>query len=474
MSSISQPTPESRPLDGAEAFADDVQKLGYSDICSSITIRSSCILSRDLLQKSLEKVVQRQPLLRARIIQKNDGQKWFEIGQAGEINVTHLDKDESDLADVIEQLFSTVKYDVNDQYRWKVFRLRQKFDFVTKSYLNVLVFHCSHAIADGRSMQVFLREVVSNLNTIGDTDFGEVSRFPLLPSNAILLGNHVNWPRWQTWLMLPHMYSLIIRATLTIQSLQSFTNPVLRRLQSLVQGTGTAETKVQPGTRVLLRNIPSHTVAKLSKKCRSQGSTVTGALSAACHIAFCELLSAEEHLRSASNDITIAVSSRPLHSPKIPSDYIGNFVGSLNYNLPMSRGREEFWDLARLLSTMIQEDVRRAKHIQFVSGLEAARKAIFEQIVREASLDISERRSSGHAFSSIGKFDWPSREDDVFKMENLYIVAASHRMFPTFVNFAVTINDKLNWTISFDRSVISREIAQRYSDCAWEIVAASL
>ena len=150
---------------------------------------------------------------------------------------------------------------------------------------------------------------------------------------------------------------------------------------------------------------------------------------------------------------------------------MGNFIATFDRKLPASSKREEFWKIAKHLSTVIEEDVKKAKHIRYVSMLEAAPEAILAEMARENSLDISERRFSGHLLSSMGNFDWQCCEDDVFKLDDVYIAADSGQMFG---NYCVTINGKLSWVVACDRSGISRELAQRYSDCALEILTGAL
>ena len=118
-------------------------------------------------------------------------------------------------------------------------------------------------------------------------------------------------------------------------------------------------------TKILIYKVFSEThTSRIRNVCRSKGVTVTGALMAAAHKAFCKLIKNQDLLIAKEQEELMhmfAVNGVRFCEPKPPPEYVGNFL--VYEMLPMSCNTNDFWSMAQEATKQIHTIVRQGKYI---------------------------------------------------------------------------------------------------------------
>ena len=269
---------------------------------------------------------------------------------------------------------------------------------------------------------------------------------PLFPSSASLLS---------------HKLQELCPTSDNIPSSNNYVNPVLSQFPTI---EGKSQ-KSEPRTKVLVRSVPADQASNLIQLCRKHHSTITGAFLAACHFSFTSCLDNTIQISpTATNDITCLTAVGRNHRPNLPEDYVSCHFGSLTYDITLPSRNKDFWQVAQSLTKCIRDDINRDKHLEFLSKIEGDSKRFVKEVLHQGSLKLASRKNSSLTLSNIGQFFAENTPQNLFHPQELIVGTPIHKRFGTFGNYIMGLNGTIHYMICYDSSIISPEIAQRYSD----------
>ncbi|XP_028412904.1 uncharacterized protein LOC114535786 [Dendronephthya gigantea] len=439
-----------RPLDGLESLFHECHKTGIGFSYLVTGIRSKVPIEEKSLREALTMVSYQQPLLRATITETADV-KYFE-SKEGRVSFgfSALDKDINDTEAITEEIFANTKFERDNGPLWNAVLIPGNFHPSSETYTGGVALAISHAIANAHSLVAVLRQTLGYLENIAKgtaPKVEDIPSLPLYPSSAALLSHKLKN------LSTPNR----------IISSQDYINPVLNQFPTIENDPQ----KSEPRTKVLIRTIPAERVVSFLQQCRSNNCSITGAILAACHYSFSALLKTTQFSANATNDITCLTSVGKNHQPTLPNDYVACHYGALTYDIELSTSNTDFWELARSLTKDIRYDIGREKHLEFLSKVETDSQMFIKNVLHEGSLKLASRKKSSLTVSNIGSVFTETNPEDLFHPQELIVGTPIHKRFGTFGNYIIGLKGKLHYMFCYDGSIISREIAQSYSDGVW-------
>jgi hypothetical protein len=443
-----------RPLDGLESVFHEYHKtgVGFSYLLTPIT--SKIPIEEQPIREALTLVSYQQPLLRATITEKS-GYKYFEcIEGRTSFGFSVLDRDIHDAEKITEEIFAGTKFDSDDGPLWKAVLIPGKFDSSSKSYNGGLALAISHAIANAPSLTIVLKQVLDYLESITKgtaPNLKDIPSLPLYPSYATLLFHTLPTPPTP-------------KATYyNILPSPDYINPVLSQFPTIEDNPE----RIEPTTKVLIRTIPPDRAVSLLQQCRQNNSTITGAILAACHFAFSGLLKTTQLPSTCTNDVTCLTAVGRNHRPRLPADYVACHFGSLTYDITLPSPTTDFWEVAQSLSQCIRNDISHDKDLEFLSEIENDSESYIKQVLHQGSLKLASRQKSSLTVSNVGQFYAENTPENIFHLQGLIGGTPIHKRFGTFGNYITSLNGAVHYMFCYDGSIISPEIAQRYSDGVW-------
>lgn len=441
-----------RPLDGVESAFHEFHKtgVGYSYLLAPIT--SKIPIEEQPIREALTMVSYQQPLLRATITQTSE-YKYFEcIEGRASFGFSIMDREIDDTEQITEEIFANTKFESDDGPLWKAVLIPGKFDSRLNSYNGGLALVASHAICNGPSVPIVLKQVLGYLENITKgtaPNLKDIPSFPLYPNSATLLSNQLH-PSVAT----PN--DILLSA--------DYINPVLSRFPTIEDNPE----KIEPATKVLIRTIPPNRAVSLLRQCRKNNATVTGAILAACHFSFCGLLKTTQLPSNCTNDVTCLTGIGRNHRPLLPADYVAGQFGALTYDLALPSPNTGFWQFAQMLSQSIRQDISRDKDLDFVAGIENDSESFIKHVLQQGSLKLACRQKSSLTLSNVGQFYEENTPERIFHPQASIIGTPIHKRFGTFGNYITSLNGAIHYMFCYDGSIISSEIAEEYSDGVWE------
>jgi hypothetical protein len=440
-----------RPLDGLESVFHEYHKTGVGFSYLLTPVSSKIPIEEQHIREALTMVSYQQPLLRATITETS-GYKYFECVEGRtSFGFSVLDRDIHDAEKITEEIFAGTKFDSDDGPLWKAVLIPGKFDSSSKSYNGGLALAISHAIANGPSLTVVLKQVLGYLesSTKGTApNLKDIPSLPLYPSSATLLSHTLPTPKATPHNILPS---------------PDYINPVLSQFPTIEDNPE----RIEPTTKVLIRTIPPDRAVSLLQQCRQNNSTITGAILAACHFAFSGLLKTTQLPSTCTNDVTCLTAVGRNHRLRLPADYVACHFGSLTYDITLPSPTTDFWEVAQSLSQCIRNDISRNKDLDFLSEIENDSESYIKQVLHQGSLKLASRQKSSLTVSNAGQFYTENTPENIFHLQGLIGGTPIHKRFGTFGNYIMSLNGAVHYMFCYDGSIISPEIAQRYSDGVW-------
>ena len=440
-----------RPLDGLESVFHEYHKTGVGFSYLLTPVSSKIPIEEQHIREALTMVSYQQPLLRATITETS-GYKYFECVEGRtSFGFSVLDRDIHDAEKITEEIFAGTKFDSDDGPLWKAVLIPGQFNSCSKSYNGGLALAISHAIANGPSLMIVLKQVLGYLESIikgTAPNLKDIPSLPLYPSSATLLYHTLPTPKATPHNILPS---------------PDYINPVLSQFPTIEDNPE----RIEPTTKVLIRTIPPDRAVSLLQQCRQNNSTITGAILAACHFAFSGLLKTTQLPSTCTNDVTCLTAVGRNHHPRLPADYVACHFGSLTYDITLPSPTTDFWEVAQSLSQCIRNDISRNKDLDFLSEIENDSESYIKQVLHQGSLKLASRQKSSLTVSNAGQFYTENTPENIFHLQGLIGGTPIHKRFGTFGNYIMSLNGAVHYMFCYDGSIISPEIAQRYSDGVW-------
>ena len=474
----SRPSSSSRRLgkfeESMEIFSNERQ--GTTNSCYVMTLHSKKELKESLVRDALLRLAKRQPLLRAviKIVSNSswfgqNNESYFEIIEPSKIgDMIHLTTSDVNASQWQKAWYDTVMSQIKTGLLWRTVLFTEEYLPDSENYVNTIIFRVNHCIIDGVSGMNLCKQFLSYLNSVAENTRvrGEdVPSHELLPSFHAIISNtrsRSSWKNLQAYVGLHFIYKFMKRLKLCILLASKPEKPYPFFM-------------TQPSLEVcdLVYKVFSEThTSQIRKVCRSKGVTVTGALMAAAHKAFCKLIRNQDSVIAKEQEKLMhmfALSGLRFCEPRPPAEYLGNFL--LSDMLPMFCNTDDFWSMAQEATKQIRIIIREGKNVSAC----LAEFDIFtpKELADEfqSPLDPKKKLSlfNVHNYiSSAGAFTY----DDSTSMYKLheclyYSVPFGFASFAT--HFNTTVNGKMSWVILCSKFVPGK-IEEQFAALCFDIL----
>jgi NRPS condensation-like uncharacterized protein len=318
----------SRRLDPSERFFWMLDKVSGMNFVVFAEINDE--INIDHLHAALMKAQQAHPLLRVRIEQSAEGELRFEPSDAV-LGLEQIPVNQQNWQEPIENELAR-PFTLEDASLMRAGYLH--FTDQTRSVL-ALTFH--HAIADGRSGTVLLREILHYL-VAPDMD----SHFK---TGAVHPALHQAFPVQYDW----------SSNAQTVADLAMLKKTEIKRYGRPAPLPWLDQQQAQRVPRFQRIELDADATQRLLRQCKSRGISMHGALSAA------QLL-AKYKSTAETEPLTLSLSSpadmRPYLSSEIPTSGLGLYVAILASTYQVN-GMQSFWDVAREVGIDIKRQLAR-------------------------------------------------------------------------------------------------------------------
>ena len=452
-----------------------VERAGTGNICLTVSLTSKQSLLQQHVRDALVLLAKRQPMLRAVVRTNGDGSKYFEINEINEViktlNIATSTVKASDWKDIWFEYTSKQLSDANGLL-WRVVILQEEFRPDTCEYANTLLFNFNHSSTDGVSCVKFCEQFLGNINDISsgaiDVDL-EISSLNLLPYfNDIVTRERTPYSIFTfllTYCGLRPILRFFMRKTISRQVQRAKCNPYYAQFPpsldvSSFGGKNVLEAKVFTGNET--NNI--------LLACKANNCTVTGALTAASHLAFCELVEdGTKGSKGANLKYTLAINSQRCCDVKPHKDYLGYFVYIFKELYIESRAGTviDFWKVARETTKQIRDCVKNEKFVLNESMMNETMNA--RELLDILDRELVIRLSPCYLISSFGSFNF-SRDIDkqTYKLQDCFINNLFHGFPNTFNHYNYTINGRMTWQIIHDASRVETSHAVKFANCCFD------
>ncbi|XP_028408388.1 uncharacterized protein LOC114530930 [Dendronephthya gigantea] len=448
-----------------------VERGGSGNICLAVSLTSKQSLSQQHVRDALVLMAKRQPMLRAVISTFGDGYKYFEINEINEVinmlDIASSTVKASDWKDIWFEYTSKQLSNTNGLL-WRVVILQEEFRPHTDQYANTLLFSFNHSCTDGVSCVKFCEQFLRKLNDIssGTIDVDQkISSLNLLPYFQDLVTRE-RTPYSILTLILTYcglrpilrflMHRMIFRQVQAARcNPYSAQFPPRLDVSSFV-GTNGMETKVF--TEKETKNI--------LLACKVNNCTVTGALTAAAHLTFCELV---EDGMKGSKDVNLkcsfSINSLRCCNLKPHKDYLGYFVYYCDelYLKYMNQLGIDFWKVAQETTKQIQDCVKKEEFVLSESIMNETIRA--KELVDLLDRELLVRISCCNFISSFGSFNFAHDIDkQTYKLQDCFVNSLTHGFPHTFNHYNHTINGRMIWQIIYDASIVETHHAKEFAN----------
>ena len=444
-----------------------MEKSGTRNICVSISITSKQSLAHQHVYDALVLLSKRQPMLRAVIATMANGDRYFEIKEIKEV-ITMLDITTSDVkASVWQNIwFEYTAKPRKNGLLWRVVILQEEIMKDTKAYANTLMFNFNHACIDGVSSVKFCEQFLNYMNELANgttTADEEISSLDLLPYY------HEIVTRGRFW----HSLFNFVHAYCGLRLIMKFCmKQMLNRLMQKkpnnpyrAQFLRNSEVSTAVQCRLSVKVFTRKQTNDMIQACKANDCTVTGAIAAAAHLAFCEVIGQDQPNSELELGTAFAINARRFCDPKPPQEYLGYFVYACeNFYLKyMTADTTDYWKLAKETTQQINDFVKKEAYVfkaTVVTGLLEPRELFNFSVSDEVFA-----KGGCNLVSSLGCFNFGNHQPETYKLNKCFINALNHGSAYTFCHFIHTINGKMTWQITTTDEVHTKHADKFASLC---------
>ena len=440
-----------------DAFS--VERGGTGNICLSVTLASKQSLSYEHVRDALVLLAKRQPMLRSIITVKN-GDKYFEIKEISEV-IAMLDISTSDVksSDWKDVWFEHTTKQRGNGLLWRAVILQEEFRADTKDYVTTLMFSFNHSSTDGVSCVKFCKQFLRHLNELanGATVDEEIRSLNMLPHYHDIVTQKrtfysvLNFMltycglQFFVWRMISHEFK-------TIKC-----NPYYNQFPPSLDVSSFAG-PMRLNAKVFTENETKN----ILQACKANHCTVTGALTAAANLAFCDLIQdgMKENIDTKLK-WEFVINAQRCCDPKPHEDYLGLFVYSFDELCMKYEPDTDFWKLAQKTTMEIQDFVKAEQYVisETMFGETMKANEVFSLLDREGVI----RLSPCNFISSFGSFHFGTdQQEQTYTLKECFINDTAHGFPSTFTHFNHTINDKMTWQITHNASRVQFQHAEKF------------
>ncbi|XP_028408603.1 uncharacterized protein LOC114531116 [Dendronephthya gigantea] len=451
-----------------------VQRGGSGNVCLAVSLTSKQSLSQQHVRDALVLLAKRQPMLRAVISTFGDGYKYFEINKINEVirmlDIASSTVKASDWKDVWFEYTSKQLSNANGLL-WRVVILEEEFRPDTDEYANTLLFSFIHSCIDGVSCVKFCEQFLKNINDISsgimDVD-QEICSLNLLPYYQDIITGERTTHSILTFILtycgLRSILRFLMRRMISRQMETAKCNPYYAQFPpsldvSSFVGPNRLETKVF--TEKETKNI--------LLACKTNNCTVTGALTAAAHLAFCEVVEdGMKGSKGANLQYKFSINGQRCCDVKPHKEYFGYFVFNFKelYLKYQAGTGIDFWKAAQKTTKQIRDCVEKEEYVlsERMMNETIRAKELIDPIDRELLI----RTSPCNLISSFGSFNFAHDIDkQTYKLQDLFINSLFHGIPNTFNHYNHTVNGRMTWQIMYDGSRVKTSDAVKFANCCF-------
>ena len=460
-----------RPLGHLEAMLDlfSEKRGGTGNICVVVSLLSKQTLSHQQVRDALVMLAKRQPMLRAFIKTMENGDRYFEIQKINEI-LSMIDFSTSDVKHSNWQdiWFEQTAKQMRNGLLWRVVVLQEEFVSNFDDYSNTLMFTFKHSCIDGISCVKFCKQFLHYLN---DFSYGtnsvnmEVSSLDLLPYSHEIITRKGIWYPISKFMLTYLGLRAVLKTCLQRMSAQFLQTKQYNPFYSQFPPSLEVSSFAGP-SRLSVKVFTADETKNIIQACRENNCTVTGALTAAAHLAFCQLI--EDGLakdRDVKLQYEFSIHARRFCDPKPHEEYLGCFVYLFDrFYLNYLAGDDVlFWKIAQEATRGIKDFVKNEEYIsnETLASKTMKPKEFFDVFDRKLLI----RLSSCNFVSSLGSFNFDQdQQHPTYKLHECLVNDVNHGFAGTFSHFNHTINGKMTWQIVSDMSRVNNSHAEEFAN----------
>ncbi|QLY33327.1 phthiocerol/phthiodiolone dimycocerosyl transferase family protein [Nocardia huaxiensis] len=311
-----------------------------------------------------------------------------------------------------------------------------------------LILTVSHVIADGTTALALLRDLVEY--AAGNPPDGPAAHRPPLPPLEELLPSGFQGVRG------------LIRAVGTAiadQAVSLVTRPRRLEPQTVVDAHSRR-------TRLWHRELSGDQLEALIERCRAEGVTVHGALTAAMALALGRAVAPGQNGRIG---IGSPIDFRGELHPVVSPDEAGAYVCTVP-SFPRF-GEVDLWDVARELNQDLLRRKRFRQHLALIALLRLATPESVSASARTVAL-LDQRGPGNVCISNIGRYDFPEKAGDWVLSGAQFIAGISISGY--FVATVNTSHGVLHWNFTYIEGAVSDARARQLADDSLEILSREL
>lgn len=433
----------------------------------AMVLRSKKPLEAAVVQKSMELLMKRHPMLRMCIRKNQDGDSCLQKMENVQVDLRQLDaKDWKNAMEesLLEQFDSEsgplwrVTYLPNAKYEPQT--LGVVCDMTSHPHECVCIFNFHHIIIDGASCSRMFAEFINYVSKLNRNEEPEVVSMPMLPPVDVYIREVIPL-KW---------YHYLMRAVLELLCIMPGFIPIMRA----TMGNGNAFTRkygveikrnpqIQPRTKIIPVEFAKEETSLLLKKCKQYQTTVQGAVQTAAGVAMITMLEEQEY----EVESNLSVNARPFFKSKVPNDYAGPYIGGMQCKNTFVASPDviTFWSMAKNASEDIHAKLKKNEPVYMLLKLYCMLPMFM------AMAQGNKGETSGHrsrqllVFNNLGncRFLDASPDDDVI-VRARFGCSAEHQHGTIFGNNIATFNGQLFWLFIYFSNITSDATAQKYAD----------
>ena len=448
------------------------EREGTTNSCYVTTFCSKESLKESLVRQALLRSAKRQPLLRA-ITKTVSNFSWlgrknetyFEIIEPNKV-ADMLDLTKSDLlaSQWQKEWYDILSTQIERGLQWKTVLFKEEYNPDSQNYVNTVMFRVNHCIIDGISGIKLCKQFLKDLNNISQdpSKDEDILSLELVPSFYEIISNtrlRSFWGDLQESLGMNFIYKFVrkmkLQIFLAVQPQKPY--PLLMFQPSI---------EVQD---LMYKVFSESQTSQICKACRSKGVTVTAALVAASHKAFCKLNESHRSTMPQQESIVhgFSISGLRVCRPKPPVEYLGNYI--LHEMFSISKNEGDFWLIAEEATKQIRTIITKERYV----SAPLAEFDIFtpSEIVNEFQSPLDPKKKLklcfGNFISSAGAFSFDDDSTCTYKLQECVYYSLPFGFSSFALHSNSTVNGKMSWVITCSKFV-QRTIEEQFAMLCFE------
>ena len=359
---------------------------------------------------------------------------------------------------------------------WQAAILQEEFLPESENWTNTIIFQMNPTCCDGTSSVKLCKQFLGYLNDVAqgsltsDEDNTSLS-LTLLPSlwDLFKCGSPRSLLKFVPECSgLPRLTKFVHKSMVRYLLSRKQRNPYFVQFPPSI-GVSASTT---PRSSLLYKVFSESQTSKIQKACKSKKSTVTGALTAATHMAFCKLV--EERISSTEDyqlEHWFYMNAQQNCYPNPPEKYLGQLAFLDVLKVPFLVEEIDFWNLAQKCTERIDNELNEEKPIKDSMSVMDCFSA--EEFVDEI-LSPSDRQnlitmSSCNLICSASSSEFRKDEKHyTYKLQECLYNFPIHGLATTFGHFNATVNGKMSWVILYDSSRVKEVEAKKFSSLCFK------